>query len=137
MAGTSGGAGGTSFSCQAKEVDGAVRLVLSGELDLSSVPIFRANVSEAVGIGGGIIFDFTNLRYLDSSGINVLFDTHRALAHENRRLALVNPSTMVRRILGVLSLEKLMPIFSTIDEALSYVRSDLGTMNNPGWSLIG
>jgi anti-anti-sigma factor len=63
------------------------------------------------------------LRYLDSTGVNALLDGHRSLSRENRRMVLVGASAMVRRILSVLSIEKMMPLFSTVEEALRYMRA--------------
>lgn len=111
----SGGAGGAFFSCHVKKMDGAVCLVLSGELDLSNATAFRADASTTARLNGGIVFDLTRLRYLDSSGINVPLDTQRRLPGENQG-ALIGPSSMVRRVLGVLNIERLVSVFSTLDE---------------------
>jgi anti-anti-sigma factor len=108
------------FHCTVRHLQGAVCLVLSGELDLASVASFREHFA-AANDADGLIFDLRDLRYLDSSGINALFDAHRALAPSGRRIALVDPSPNIRRVLGVLHLEDLMPAFQSVDEALAYV----------------
>jgi stage II sporulation protein AA (anti-sigma F factor antagonist) len=75
----------------------------------------------------GLILDLRGLRYLDSSGINALFDAHRALAPSGRRIALVGLSPNIRRIPSVLDLEDLMPTFPSVEEALAYLRSGRGS----------
>lgn len=112
-----------SFRCTQRHLDGAICLVLSGELDLATAETFRAHLRVAVQGTGGIMLDLRDLRYLDSSGLNALLDTHRDASPSGRRIALVKPSPVVRRILSVLRLENLMPVFSSVEEALIYLRS--------------
>jgi anti-anti-sigma factor len=113
-----------SFRCTLQQLDGSVVcLVLSGELDLASVDTFRPNLNTAALGAYGILLDFHDLRYIDSSGINALLNAHQAFAPSGRRIALVGVSPNVRRILSVLHLEDLMPAFPSVDEALVYLRS--------------
>jgi anti-anti-sigma factor len=114
--------GGQSFRCRPQHLNGSVAcLSLSGELDLATVATFRAHLS-AVHDAAGLILDLRDLRYIDSSGINTLLDIHRAFAPSRRRIALFGASPNVRRILSVLHLEDLMPVFVTLDEALGHLR---------------
>ena len=113
---------GGSFQCTSQSLDAVACLTLSGDLDIDSVATFRAHLAAAHD-ADGLLFDLQNLRYLDSSGINALVNVHQALAPSGRRIALVGPSPNVRRILSVLHLEDLMPVFPNVDEALAYLRS--------------
>jgi len=109
------------FRCVSQRLNGAVCFVLSGELDLSNVAAFRADVDKALGGTGDIILQLQELTYLDSTGINLLLDVHRSLSCTNRRIVLVGPTPQVRRILGVLCLAQLMPIVETVEEALLHL----------------
>jgi anti-anti-sigma factor len=113
-----------AFHCTQEQLDGAVCFVLDGELELSTVAMFRAEVRVAVGGEGGILLDLQNLRYFDSSGIDILLDIHRVLSQQHRRMAFVHPTPAVRRILSVLNLEQKIPTFFTPEEALAYLRPD-------------
>ena len=114
---------GESFQCRTQWRDGIACLTLSGDLDLATVNTFRAHLAMATHGRSGILLDLGGLRYLDSSGINAVLETHRALTPFGRRIALVGVSPNVRRILGVLKLEDLMPVFAEADDALAYLRS--------------
>jgi anti-anti-sigma factor len=105
-------------------------LTLSGDLDLAGVATFRAHLGAAHD-ADGLVFDLQNLRYLDSSGIKALIDVQRALAPSGRRVALVGPSPTVRKILEVLDLERLIPVFASVGQALAYVRSEVGSERPP------
>lgn len=55
--------------------DGSPRVIATGEIDLSNVGTFtRALVSAGAGNGGPLTIDLSAVKYLDSAGINVLFD---------------------------------------------------------------
>ena len=59
--------------------DGTLVLSAAGELDLSNVDTFTQALTDAIdataGGEGAVTVDFSDIEYLDSSGINVLF-TH-------------------------------------------------------------
>ena len=115
------GASGDSFRCTTEQHNGALCFTLSGELDLASAPTFRAQLVEDGNSANAVLIDLGNLRYLDSSGINVFLDANAAFSRSGRRFALVGPSPAVRRILSVLELERLIPTFDSLDEALAYL----------------
>jgi stage II sporulation protein AA (anti-sigma F factor antagonist) len=120
-----GGVGvhGAFFRCIRQNLDGAVCLAVSGELDLSNIAEFRADLSAAMRGADRVILDLHELRYLDSSGINVLLDIHRNFCRQSRRMAVAGPSAMVQRIISIVGLDQVMPVFQTVEEALSYVGS--------------
>jgi stage II sporulation protein AA (anti-sigma F factor antagonist) len=76
---------------------------------------------------GGIVLDLRQLRYVDSSGVNALFEFHQEFASSGRRMALVGPTPSIRRILSVLQLDRLMPIFHRLEDAVAYLRGDSDT----------
>lgn len=128
LAAVAGGAGLDNNSsnllvCAQRPLDGAVCITVSGELDLGTVNTFRAHLDMAAHHGGGIVLDVQDLRYLDSSGINALLNTQRALSLLGQRMAIVGPSKMIRRILGVVNIEELIPVFASVEAALGYVRA--------------
>jgi anti-anti-sigma factor len=78
--------------------DGTV--VLTGELDMSNVDVFRTAIADAMKPasqdGGVLTIDLTGVEYLDSAAINVLFD------HADRTRLVVNPILMpVLRVSGL------------------------------------
>lgn len=119
-----GGAGmaGDLFQCASQSLDRAVCITVSGELDLASADTFRAHLRMAADKSNAILLDFSGLRYLDSSGINALLIAQRELSRGEGRLALVGVSRPVRRILDVLEVEQVIPVFRTVEEALTYLR---------------
>jgi anti-anti-sigma factor len=118
-------AGGTdrngTFRCTPERRDGAICLRVAGELDLASVDTFRAHLRMAADGSHAILLDFGGLRYLDSTGINALLVAQKSLSLTGGRIALTGVSPSVRRILSVLNLETVIPVFATQEEALAHL----------------
>jgi anti-anti-sigma factor len=72
------------------EERGVVLARLRGEIDLSNAEPMRLQMDEAVPNQAiGLIVDLTGVRYLDSSGIRMLFDIARRLERRQQRLSTV------------------------------------------------
>ena len=59
-------------------------LHLSGELDLATAPALSVALEDPIRLGGTIGLDLTELTYMDSTGIRVIFDTVRLLGERGR-----------------------------------------------------
>jgi anti-anti-sigma factor len=71
-------------------------LKVIGELDLSSVgPIGSAIEAIVTGKHDRIMFDLSELRFMDSSGLRMFL----ALAHQTAEVQLRDPSPMVRKVI--------------------------------------
>ncbi|MBJ7337004.1 STAS domain-containing protein [Mycolicibacterium sp.] len=58
-----------------RDADGEPRVVAVGEIDLSNVDVFtEALATASAGTRRPITVDMSAVKYLDSAGINVLFD---------------------------------------------------------------
>ncbi|MEU2338391.1 STAS domain-containing protein [Streptomyces sp. NPDC006654] len=79
--------------------DGTVRLVVSGEIDMSNV----GHLAEALDSGSGpLVVDLTGVEYLDSAGLSVLF------AHAERLELIVPP--LLGPVLSVSGLADLVTV---------------------------
>ena len=81
-------------------------VVLSGELDLSSVPELDRLLSTAIDEAAAVDVDLGNVTFIDSTIIATLIAAHNTAASAARRMAVVNATGQVRRVLemtGVLS----------------------------------
>jgi anti-anti-sigma factor len=77
----------------ARGADGTPRVVVEGEIDLSNIAEFTQAISSArAGTREPITVDLGAVRYIDSAGINVLFDH----ADEVDRLHLIVHPVLVR-----------------------------------------
>ena len=87
---------------------GPSELVLRGELDLSTVPVFRAALSE-VPTTERVTLDLAELTFIDSTGIHALVQYARQV-DGGAPLTLVNASDWVLRLLEITGLRR-SPLF--------------------------
>ena len=82
------------------------------EIDRATSGAFQAEVDRAMATvseeGDELTLDFTDVRFMDSTGIKVLTDAHAALAAQDRRLVIANPSPAVERVLHVTGLDEVL-----------------------------
>jgi anti-anti-sigma factor len=98
--------------------DGVDVLRIAGELDLTTVSDADARISEAES--GDLVLDLTELTFLDSAAVHLLFRTVRRLREEGRRLVFVVPAgSPAHRILEILDLGSAAPVRASLDEAIS------------------
>jgi anti-anti-sigma factor len=90
-------------------------LKLSGELDAFTAPRLSAGLAAGSDTGRPIVIDLSDLTFIDSGGI-------RALASEcaDHRVALVCPrGHNIARVLEIVDLKRLVPVYEHHDEAHS------------------
>ncbi len=91
------------------EAAGAVppKLALAGELDSSNVEQLEAAVASIVDRGPErVVFDLSELRFMDSAGISVLV----RLAAEVQTVEIRDPSPIVRRVIEITGLTSVLQV---------------------------
>jgi anti-sigma B factor antagonist len=71
---------------------------------------------------GHVIIDFSRINFIDSTGIGELVGYLGRFRSFQRELVLVNPSDRIRKLLQVARLDKLFPMYETVDAALAAQR---------------
>ena len=83
---------------------------LAGELDLAASDALRAELDAAADHDAGLtVVDLGQLRFVDSSGLGVLFDAAQRADAEDRRIVYTNPSEEVERTLHLTGLDHVLP----------------------------
>jgi anti-anti-sigma factor len=92
----------------------ATTMVLDGDIDIHAVRALTPRLNAAAGAqdGGDLIIDLTGVTFLDSTGVGALLQTHRRLARQGRRCALiVPPGSEVAVLLSLTGLDRLLRVF--------------------------
>lgn len=58
---------------------GPSMFLMSGELDMATVPIMNVAIADAVSRGGPIMIDVTDLSFMDSSGVGSIIGSVKTL----------------------------------------------------------
>jgi len=86
----------------------ATRIVLTGDLDMSTAPRARAIVEAAcAGRPGTVVLDLSAVDFVDSHGFQLLAATHQALTDNGCMLVLIPPHGPVRRVFEITGFDQL------------------------------
>ena len=101
----------TSLSLETREEEGAVRIAVSGELDLSSALTFDDELRRAEErLPETLVLDLRKLRFMDSTGLRLLMSAHSRARSRGRRLAIVLGSDPVKRIFRLAGVNRRLEI---------------------------
>jgi len=98
-----------SLEIDTESVGGRVRITVSGELDLASAPVLAAELRRHTRSGQPVELDLRSVSFMDSSGIQLLLDAHRGAEGRAGSLRIAQASPEVRRLLGLVGIERLLP----------------------------
>ena len=65
-----------------------------------------------------LIFDFTHLSFMDSSGIGMIMGRYKNISRLNGKTAVVTNSSQIDRVLRMCGVQKFMNIYSNLDDAV-------------------
>jgi anti-sigma B factor antagonist len=109
-----------SFSCKdhpsalnitARVSVDAVVLAFSGEADAAAAPLLSHALAHATAQGHTrIALDLTDLEFIDTHCLSILFDKHESLRDAGGDLTLLSPQPPVRRLLDILEREDLIDL---------------------------
>lgn len=71
---------------------------------------------ETVQPGSTILFDFSNLRYMNSKSIGYLMDWHTRIQQHKSHLVVVAAQPNINDILSLVGITKLVPMCGNLDE---------------------
>jgi anti-anti-sigma factor len=106
------------FAVSAEERDDEVVVDVRGEIDLSTAPVLDQRLSELAD-AQTLVVDLTGVTFLDSSGLGVLVRTSNKLEDHGGVIRLVVNHPQVLKVLEITGLASTLPVFRTLDQALS------------------
>ena len=105
-------------------VSGVPVVAAPEEIDITNAPALRLALLEAGAHGhGALAVDMTATRFCDSSGC-VLLAAHKRAQGEGGELLLVCPATAVLRVFELTALDRMIPTFTSLDQALAHARAN-------------
>jgi anti-anti-sigma factor len=98
------------------------------EVEITQAPMLRGQLMQAVENRDlGLVIDLTATKYLDSSGVNMLFELGEILAARQLRMAVVMPpGGLVERVVSIVDLGSAMPIHRDTESAVDEIRNTPG-----------
>lgn len=94
------------------------RLDLSRAMDLESIIISRLEEHP-----GPLVVNLARMSYLPSAGVGALLNVHRQTSGKKIKIVLADVPREVKRLLDVVEITQLLPIYETQAEAVAALKS--------------
>jgi anti-sigma B factor antagonist len=103
------------------EVIKSVPVVAAPEdIDITNAAGLRAAMLQAAACGHGtFVVDMSHTQFCDTAGIHALVAAHRRARAEGGQVLLVIGGAAVRRLLSITGLDRVIPHFSSLEQALA------------------
>lgn len=113
------------FAVRASSREGVAVVAVTGQADLHTAPELRAALADAVDSGAPtLIVDLSETTFIDSMTLGVLLGALKRVTAAGGRLGIVCPDRHVRRVFEITSLDRVLALFATLDEAIAGVRTE-------------
>lgn len=92
----------------------------AGEIDLTNAEFLRDALLSALNAGAaGLVVDLTAATFLDSAGVTALVRASRRASASGAALRLAVTAPAVLRVLDLVGLDQLVPVYPAVAEALT------------------
>jgi len=115
-------------------------LELEGEFDLDTVPEIDRFLRRKLGPlyhQDHLVIDLARTTFIDSSFVAFLARLSAAQRGRRRELLLVRPTGQVRRVLAIVGLPNIVPVFDTVEAAVASVLDSRGPVIPPAFTAAG
>jgi len=106
--------------------DGVPVALPGGDIDAANAVQLGEELVDAAGVDAvHLVLDLAGVRYLDSSGIEMLFRLGERLQQRRGALCLViPPGSNIARLVDIVGLPTVAPVHATVEQALSECAGD-------------
>jgi len=94
------------------------------QIDALNISNFQSNLKEHMKHYKKILLDFSNTRFIDSSGLGILLGLFRTLNQKNGVMSICSMNSAVSTLFEMVKLPEIIPCFDTRDKALQYLKSE-------------
>ena len=102
-------------------IRGVPVVIAPDEIDITNAAALRAALLHAaVRPGTALVVDMTRTRFCDCAGLHALTAAHKRARAEGRQLRLAVTGAQVRRLLALTALDRLIPVCTSLDQALAH-----------------
>jgi anti-sigma B factor antagonist len=113
-------------------VQGVPVVAAPEEIDITNAEALRSALLQAAAGGQGpLVADLTRTRFCDSSGIHALLAAHKRAGAEGREVLLVIPGAAVLRVFAFIGVDRMIPSFTSLAEALAHAAATANGRSRP------
>ena len=103
-------------------VDGVPVVAAPEEIDITNAPELRSALLEAAAAANGhgtLVADLSRTQFCDSSGLHTLLAAHKRATAAGGDMLLVLPGNAVLRVFTITGVDRIIPNFTSLDDALA------------------
>ena len=101
-------------------VEGVPVVAAPEEIDIVNAEALRSALLQAATNGHrALVVDMTRTRFCDASGLHALAAAHQRAEAEGREVLVVIPSTAVLRVFALIGMDRMIPNFTRLADALA------------------
>jgi anti-sigma B factor antagonist len=102
------------------------------EIDITNADGLRAALLESAERAPGVsVVDLTRTQFCDTAGLHALVSARKRAHAGGGQVVLVRPGAAVQRILAITGLDRVFPVFMSLEEALAQVPGPAGGRPGP------
>jgi anti-sigma B factor antagonist len=104
------------------EVTGSVPVVAAPEqIDVANAAGLRAALMQAAALGNGtFVVDMSRTQFCDTAGLHILVGAHKRARAKEGQVLLVIRGAAVLRIFSITGLDRVIPYFPSLEQALTH-----------------
>jgi anti-anti-sigma factor len=108
-----------SVEIKTKKIDAGFMMQLKGDVDITTSFVLKQNLDKMLKRGDtkALLINLSDVRYIDSVGVWVLAEASKKCMKQGMKLRLVEASAPVRELFSLVSLENLIEIYTSENEA--------------------
>jgi len=110
-----------ALEIQSRQADNGVTVVApTGRLDVAGAPTLKDAISEALKNGSPkVVLDMEGISFVDSTGLGSVIAALKQIRSSKGDLRLAAPNQQVRVVLELTTLDRVVPYYSSVEEALT------------------
>jgi stage II sporulation protein AA (anti-sigma F factor antagonist) len=99
----------------------ALVIKIKGELDHHTAEDVRQKIDNEImkSVAKNVVFDFSEVSFMDSSGIGVIMGRYKNLKQLRGKVSLVNLKPQLKKIFDMSGVFKYVPVYESIHEAIN------------------
>lgn len=103
--------------------NGNLIVYMMGELDHHSAEEVRNKIDDRLDRDGvnKLVLDFTNVTFMDSSGIGVVIGRYKKISLKKGIVAIANVNNSVKRVFDLSGMFKIIKLYDNIEQALKSI----------------
>lgn len=92
-----------------------------GELDHHTAEYIKQKMDYEIikSTTKNVIFDFSNVTFMDSSGIGVILGRYKNVVKLNGKAAVASVNSQIKRLFDMSGIQKIMPVFDSVENAVN------------------